>query len=93
MKVLLIVVIFNFETGSELETRLDFADVDACHAAALKTFQSIDAEVDIRAMEIPEGQEMLEGTMIAHGVEGNEIGMYACNVLRSSVDGQADQRP
>jgi len=90
MKVLLIVVMFNFETGSELETRMDFADVTDCHAAALETFQGIDAAVDIRAMEIPEGQEMLEGTMIAYGAEGNEIGMYACNVLRSgaqSVDG------
>ncbi len=83
MKVLLIVVMFNFETGSELETRMDFADVADCHTAALVTFQRIDAEVDIRPMEIPEGQEMLEGTMIAYGAEGNEIGMYACNVLRS----------
>lgn len=83
MKVLLIVVMFNFETGSELETRMGFADVDACHTAALETFQSIDAEVDIRAMEIPEGQEMLAGTMIAYGAAGDEIGMYACNVLRS----------
>ena len=90
MKVLLIVVIFNFETGSELETRMDFADVTDCHAAALETFRDIDAAVDIRAMEIPEGQEMLEGTMIAYGAEGNEIGMYTCNVLRSgaqSADG------
>ncbi|WP_420013160.1 hypothetical protein [Tateyamaria sp.] len=90
MKVLLIVVMFNFETGSELETRMDFADVANCHAAALETFQGIDASVDIRAMEISEGQEMLEGTMIAYGAEGNEIGMYACNVLRSgaqSADG------
>lgn len=83
MKILLIVVIFNFDTGSELETRMDLADMDACHSAALDTFQDIDAEVEIRAMEIPEGQEMLEGTMIAYGAEGREIGMYACNVLRS----------
>lgn len=33
MKVLLIVVVFNFETGSELETRLDLANLDACHTA------------------------------------------------------------
>ena len=88
MKVLLIVVVFNFETGSELETRLDLADLDACHAAALETFQDIDAAVDIRAMEIPDGQEMLEGTMIAYGAEGGEIGMYACNVLRSAADSE-----
>lgn len=83
MKVLLIIVVFNFETGSELETRMDFADVADCHATALETFQSIDPAVDVRAMDIPEGQEMLEGTMIAYGVAGDEIGMYACNVLRS----------
>ena len=83
MKILLIVVVFNFETGSELETRMDLADMDACHATALDTFQDIDAAVEIRAMEIPEDQEMLEGTMIAYGAEGREIGMYACNTLRS----------
>ena len=90
MTILLIVVMFNFETGSESETRMDFADAADCHAAALVTFQGIEGEVDIRAMEIPEGQEMLEGTMIAYGADGNEIGMYACNVLRSgaqSADG------
>lgn len=85
MKILLIVVVFNFETGSELETRMDLADMDTCHAAALGTFQDIDAAVEIRAMEIPEGQEMLEGTMIAYGGNGEEIGMYACNALRSST--------
>lgn len=87
MKVLLIVVVFNFEAGSELEARSDFTNVDNCHAAALETFQTIDTAVEIQAMEIPEGQEMLEGTMIAYGAEGGEIGMYACNVLRS-MEGQ-----
>ncbi len=85
MTVLLIMVMFNFETGPELETRMDFADVADCHAAALVTFQGIDAEVDIRAMDIPEGQEMLEGTKIAYGAAGHEIGMYACNVLRTGA--------
>ena len=85
MKVLLIVVVFNFETGSELETHLNFDNEADCHAAALVSFQAIDEAVDIRAMEIPEGQEMLEGTMIAYGSEGGEIGMYACNTLRSST--------
>jgi hypothetical protein len=84
MKVLLIIVVFNFETGSELGTRMDFADMDACHAAALETFQDIDGGADIRAMEIPEGQEVLEGTMIAYGPDGSELGMYACNMLRSA---------
>ena len=85
MKVLLIVVIFNFDTGSELDTRMDFEDMDSCHAAALETFQTINADVIIQAMEIPEGQEMLEGTMIAYGPDGAEIGMYACNELRAGT--------
>lgn len=85
MKILLIIVIFNFETGSEQETRTDFTDESSCHSAALDAFREVDQNVDILAMEIPKGQEMLEGTMIAYGAEGNEIGMYACNRLRSST--------
>ncbi len=85
VKVLLIIVVFNFDTGSELETRLDLSDMNACHAAASAAFRDIDAAVDIRPMEISEGQEMLEGTMIAYGAEGGEIGMYACNTLRSAA--------
>lgn len=83
MKVLLIIVVFNFETGSELATDLNFTNEPDCHAAALSTFQDVDDAVVIRAMDIPEGQEMLEGTMIAYGAGGGEIGMYACNTLRS----------
>lgn len=83
MKVLLIIVVFNFETGSALDTNLNFSNEADCHVAAVSSFQSIDSDVEIRAMDIPEGQEMLEGTMIAYGTEGVEIGMYACNRLRS----------
>lgn len=84
MKVLLIIVVFNFEKGSELRTSLDFTNEAACHEAALASFQEIDGAVEIRAMDVTKGQEMLEGTMIAYGPEGGEIGMYACNALRSS---------
>ncbi|MEO1140148.1 MAG: hypothetical protein AAFW87_11900 [Pseudomonadota bacterium] len=84
MKVLLIIVVFNFETGSELDTNSGFGSEEACHVEALASFQAIDDTVEIRAMDIPEGQEMLAGTMIAYGREGREIGMYACNTLRSS---------
>lgn len=83
MKVLLIIVVFNLETGSELETDMNFESETDCHAAALTSFQEIDDGVTVQAMEIPEGQEMLEGTMIAYGAGGGKIGMYACNVLRS----------
>lgn len=83
MNVLLIIVIFNFETGSDVETRMDFEDEPSCHAAALDAFWAVDEHSEIRAMEVPVGQEMLDGTMIAYGTSGDEIGMYACNVLRS----------
>ncbi|WP_187430172.1 hypothetical protein ROLI_046280 (plasmid) [Roseobacter fucihabitans] len=83
MKVLLIIVIFNVETGSEVETNMNFSSEADCRAAALAAFQQIDAAVEVRAMDIPAGQEMLEGTMIAYGAEGGEIGLYACNTLRS----------
>ena len=83
MKVLLIIVIFNVETGSEVETNMNFSSEADCHAAALASFQQLDAAVEGRAMDIPEGQEMLDGTMIANGAEGGEIGLYACNWLRS----------
>ena len=84
MKVLLIIVVFNFETGSELDTDTSFESETDCHAAALTSFQEIDDGVTVQAMEIPEGQETLEGTMIAYRADGGEIGMYACNVLRSA---------
>ena len=86
MKVLLIIVIFNFETGPEVETNMDFSNEADCHAAALAAFQEIDPAVEVHAMEIPEGQDMLDGTMIAYGAEEGEIGLYACNTLRSSTD-------
>lgn len=86
MKVLLIIVVFNFETGSELEMDMDFESEPDCHVAALTVFQEIDEAVTVRAMGVPEGQDMLDGTMIAYGAAGGEIGMYACNTLRSLSD-------
>ena len=88
MNVLLIIVIFNFETGSDVETRVDFEDVAACHAAALYAFRAVDEHSEIRAMDAPAGQEMLDGTMIVYGETGGEIGMYACNVLRATLQVQ-----
>ncbi|WP_299628543.1 hypothetical protein [uncultured Tateyamaria sp.] len=88
MNVLLIIVIFNFEAGSEVETRVDFEDEAACHAAALDAFLTVDKNAEIRAMDVPDEQEMLEGTMIVYGETGGEIGMYACNVLRATLQRQ-----
>lgn len=63
---------------------MDFEDEPSCHAAALEAFQASDENSEIRAMEVPVGQEMLDGTIIAYSTSGSEIGMYACNVLRST---------
>ncbi len=35
---------------------------------------------------IPKDQEMLGGTMIAHGANDREIGMQVCKTLRSFYD-------
>lgn len=88
MNVLLIIVIFKFETGSKVETRVDFEDEAACHAAALDAFLAVDENSEIRAMDVPAGQEVLEGTMIVYGITGGEIGTYACNVLRVTLQRQ-----
>ncbi|EPX76527.1 hypothetical protein thalar_03657 [Litoreibacter arenae DSM 19593] len=88
MNVLLIIVIFNFEAGSEVETRVDFEDEAACQAAALDAFLAVDKNAQIHAIDVPAGQEMLEGTMIVYGETGGEIGMYACNVSRATLQRQ-----
>ncbi|MEM7729436.1 MAG: hypothetical protein AAF311_09185 [Pseudomonadota bacterium] len=85
---MLIMVVFNVETGSEVETRMDLVNVADCHAAARDTFKAVDEQVEIQAMDVPAGQEILEGTMIAYGATGGEIGMYACNVRRASMQHQ-----
>lgn len=88
VNVLLIIVIFDFEGGSEMDTRTDFEDEAACHAAALGAFPAVDENAEIRAMDVPAGQEMLEGSMIVYGETGGEIGMCTCNVLRATLQRQ-----
>ena len=85
VNVLLIIVIFTFEAGSEVETRVDLEDEAACNAAALDAFLAVDKNAEIRAIDVPAGQEMLEGMMIVYGETGGEIGMYACSVLRATL--------
>ncbi|WP_370371007.1 hypothetical protein [Henriciella pelagia] len=68
--------------------RADFEDEAACHAAALGAFLTVDENAEIRAMDVPVGQEMLEGPMIFYGETGGEIGMYACSVLRATLQRQ-----
>ncbi|MHC0055441.1 hypothetical protein [Actibacterium sp. D379-3] len=81
MKIILILVLFNMQSGSEVITA-EFDDVEACELAALRTFQGVRAEVEMRALE-PAGAT-IAGTVIAHGDDGAELGMYSCNPSRSA---------
>lgn len=87
MRFVLILVLFNFQSGSEVITA-EFEDEQACQHAAKRTFQGVDARMEIREMEILEGQEVLAGTMIAYDENGGEIGMFACNPIRTGAQNQ-----
>ncbi|MEC8575404.1 MAG: hypothetical protein VXZ09_17365 [Pseudomonadota bacterium] len=88
MKVILILVVFSFEAGSGSEAiTAQFNDLGACDSAAARTFQGLDAGVDLRPLVPAEGAELIDGTMIAYGAEGGEIGMYSCNPVRTSIEG------
>ncbi len=81
MKIVLILVLFNFQSGSEVITA-EFDDMEACQNAALRTFQGVDAKVETRALVPAEGASIIDGTMIAYGAEGGELGMYSCSPSR-----------
>ncbi|SFQ68635.1 hypothetical protein SAMN05421853_12128 [Roseivivax halotolerans] len=82
MKIILILVLFNLQSGSEVITA-EFDDARACDLAALRTFQGVTAEPDMRPLDPAEGASAIEGTVIAHDSDGAEIGMYSCNPSRS----------
>ncbi|UUV08679.1 hypothetical protein [Ruegeria sp. YS9] len=78
MKVVLILVLFNLQSGSEVITA-EFDDMAACSNAAKRTFQGVDSGVETRPLVPLEGTSVIEGTMIAYGAEGQEMGMYSCS--------------
>lgn len=86
MKIVLILVLFNLQSGSEVITA-EFDDIEACELAALRTFQGVTAEVEMRALEPAEGTAQIEGTIIAYDDEGSEIGVYSCNPSRAEARG------
>lgn len=85
MKIILILVLFNLQSGSEVITA-EFDDDRACELAALRTFQGVTTEPDLRPLEPAGGATPIDGTVIARDSDGAEIGMYSCNPSRS--DGQ-----
>jgi hypothetical protein len=78
MKIILILVLFNLQSGSEVITA-EFDDIDACANAAVRTFQGVDSEVETKALVPLEGTTIIDGTMIAYGADGNPVGMYSCS--------------
>ena len=81
MKVVLILVLLDLQSGSEVITA-DFDDLMACENAAARTFQGVDTE--IRPIVPTEGATMIDGTMIAYGAEGGELGVFSCNPISTA---------
>lgn len=78
MKIVLILVLFNLQSGTEVITA-EFDDMEACADAAQRTFQGVDGSVEARPLVPLEGTSVIDGTMIAYGAEGQEMGMYSCS--------------
>lgn len=82
MKFVLILVLFNLESGSEVITA-EFSDLQACDDAARRTFQGVDAAVELRPLVPVEGATVLDGTMIAYSRDQAQTGMYSCSPSRT----------
>ena len=83
MKIVLILVLLDLQSGSEVITA-DFDDLMACENAAARTFQGVDAAMEIRPIVPAEGATMIAGTMIAYGAEGGELGVFSCNPISTA---------
>lgn len=82
MKIILILVVFSFESGSGSEAiTAEFNNLEACENAAARTFQGLSAGVDIQPLVPAEGAELIDGTMIAYDAQGGEVGMFSCNPI------------
>jgi hypothetical protein len=86
MKIVLILVLLNMESGSEVITA-EFDDVPACELAAQRTFQGIAAPVEILPLEVDGDAELVDGTMVAWGDQGQMLGMFSCSPSRSGQQG------
>lgn len=84
MKFVLILVLFNLESGSEVITA-EFNDLEACEDAARRTFQGVDAAVELRPLVPVEGATILDGTMIAYNSDEAQTGMFSCSPSRTQT--------
>lgn len=81
MKIILIVVVFDFAAGSEPVTA-EFKTMAACGAGALAMFEKVDPSSDVAPFELTAGADVIEETMIVRGQDGTAIGMFSCSPLR-----------
>lgn len=84
MKFILILVLFNIQSGSEVITA-EFDDAQACKDAALRTFQGVDSKVEMQILVPVEGATVIEGTTVANDAKGNQLGMFSCSPSRSEA--------
>lgn len=82
MKVLLILVVFNFAEGSEPVTA-EFSTMAECEAGALAMFADVDNAPEVLPFELAAGSDVIEETMIVRGRDGTDIGMFSCSPLRA----------
>jgi|GEM_PF-4607867 len=76
------------QSGFEVITA-EFDDAEACAAAAVRTFQGVTDQLDMRPLMPVEEAQLIEGTMIVFGQDSSQIGMFSCNpsqTLQSSVN-------
>lgn len=81
MKFVLILVMFNLQSGSEVITA-EFNDLQACNDAARRTFQGVDAAVELRPLVPVAGATVIDGTMIAYSSDEAQSGVYSCSPSR-----------
>lgn len=82
MKYLLLLVLFNFETGSEL-TMDRFDDMAACERAAMEIFKARDSDTQVQLLEPDHGADVIEDMMIAYDANGDAMGMFSCSPLQA----------
>lgn len=82
MKVLLILVVFNFAEGSEPVTA-EFATMAECEVGALAMFAGMDDAPRAAPFELSAGSDVIKETMIVRGRDGTELGMFSCGRLRT----------
>lgn len=80
MKVILILVVFDFVNGAEPVTA-EFASMKKCEEGALAMFMEVDPAPNVAPFELKAGSDVIEETLIVRGQDGQDIGMFSCSPL------------